>query len=315
MEISSNISNIPRFRFHVLTLPHTVTTPEYNACAYTMKVLKFCKMMKQRGHHVIHYGHKDSVVECDEHVTLLDNSDLEKAYGSHNWKKDFFKHSTDDHCHIKYNEEGIREVIQRIQEKDFVLPFWGRGHINIIEAVKKDKRGVVVEPGIGYYDSFSDFRIYESWAIANHTMGMQKESNPSWYHVVIPNYFDVKDFETNEEREDYFLFLGRIDKCKGADLAIDLTEKIGAKLIMAGQGDIIENLGYKEIPPHVEYIGYADIEKRKELMSKAKGFLIFSNYIEPFGGAAVEAMMSGCPVICPDWGAFHRNNFTWRNWI
>ena len=65
-----------KYRFHVLSLPHTVTTKEYCACAYTMKVLKFCTMMKKRGHYIIHYGHEDSVVDCDEHVTLITNDDM-----------------------------------------------------------------------------------------------------------------------------------------------------------------------------------------------------------------------------------------------
>ena len=34
------------FRIHVLGLPHTKTTKDFTACAYTQKVWKFCKMMK-----------------------------------------------------------------------------------------------------------------------------------------------------------------------------------------------------------------------------------------------------------------------------
>ena len=62
---------MPRFRLHVVGLPHTQTSKEHCACAYTQKVLNFCRMMKSLGHEVFHYGAEGSHVECDEHVQVI----------------------------------------------------------------------------------------------------------------------------------------------------------------------------------------------------------------------------------------------------
>ena len=43
-------------RFHVVSLPHTQATAEFSACACTMKVIGFCRMMKSLGHTVFLYA-------------------------------------------------------------------------------------------------------------------------------------------------------------------------------------------------------------------------------------------------------------------
>jgi glycosyltransferase involved in cell wall biosynthesis len=123
------------------------------------------------------------------------------------------------------------------------------------------------------------------------------------YEVVIPNYFDKEDFEYKEEKEDYFLYLGRVYSGKGVDIAIDATKRAGVKLVIAGQ----KEEGY-QLPDHVEYVGYADVPTRKRLMANAKASFIPSQYVEPFGGVQVENLLSGTPTITSDWGSFTENN-------
>jgi len=293
-------------RFHVLGLPHTVSSPEYNACAFTQKVVKFCRMMKGRGHTLIHYGHADSVVDADEHVTVTTDEDLEIAYGNYDWKKNFFKHNAGDHAHTVFNERAGKEIAKRKQKNDFILAFWGYG---VKGACDANQDLIVVEPGIGYPHSFSRFKVYESYAVMHALCGVNAVAMGimDWYHTVIPNYFDPTEFTFEAEKDDYILALGRITSAKGVDIAIQATEKTGHKLIIAGQGDP-SNVGLKEWPSHVECIGYADIETRRKLMSKAKAGFIASTYIEPFGGVQVEYHMSGTPVISSDWGAFTEVN-------
>lgn len=292
-------------RFHILGLPHTVTSKEYVACAYTQKVLKFAQGMTRRGHEVLHYGHKDSVLECTEHIPVLDNDDLAKAYGSHDWRKTFFKFDTNDHAYQTFYKNAIAEVGKRKLKHDFILPFWGSGVRPVIDA---HPDMIAVEPGIGYAGGhWCRWKVFESYAIYHAYCGLQAVGNcrQDWYEVVIPNYFDPEDFtyRGNDEKEDYFLYLGRVYSGKGVDVAIQATEKAGVKLVIAGQKEV----GYK-LPDHVEYVGYADVEKRKQLMSKAKASFVPSQYVEPFGGVQVENLFSGTPTITTDWGSFAENN-------
>lgn len=291
-------------RFHILGLPHTVTSKEYNACAYTQKVLKFGKMMTSRGHEVIHYGHEESDLICTEHVTVLTNDDLKKAYGNYDWRNNFFKYDKKDHAYQTFFANAIREVGKRKQKHDFILPFWGSGVREVCDAHQQDM--IVVEPGIGYAGGhWARWKVFESYAIMHAYYNMQGVGHcqSDWYDVVIPNYFDPEDFQFNDKKEDYMLFLGRVYSGKGVHIAIQASEAAGCKLVIAGQKP--DDMHF---PSHVEFVGYADVPTRKKLMANAKGAYVPSMYIEPFGGVQIEMLFSGTPTITTDWGSFVENN-------
>lgn len=259
-------------------------------------------MMTDLGHTVIHYGNEESDLICSEHVSVTSKKDLQISYGKNNWKENVFKYKVTDHAYQVFQINAIKEIEKRKRNFDFVLAFFGAAHENICNYF--DKRWFIpVEPGIGYTKIFAPCKVFESYSLYHTLLGKE---DMSWYDAVIPNYFDPNDFTFNSNKKDYFLYIGRLVRSKGIDVAIDVTKTIGAKLIIAGQKS--DEIDPKDFPSHVEYVGYADIEMRRELMSNAIAGFVPTRYAEPFGGVQMEFLFSGTPTITTDWGAFSENN-------
>ena len=299
-----------KFRFHVLGVPHTKTTPDYSACAYTQKAWKFCKMMGSRGHEIIHYGVEGSCPPNATQVDVVSDEIYQKVYGTHPYRQKFFKFDTGDECYQTFFKNAIEEINKRKQPLDFILPFWGNGVKPICNAIPDL---ITVEPGIGYAGGFANYRIYESYAIMHADMGIDSVAfcNPKWYWRVIPNYFDLDEFEYNpfygpRLQDPYILFLGRVCEAKGIHIALEVCKRLGVRLKVAGQ--VSDEFSDYEWPDFVELVGYADIKKRTELMRNAVALILASTYTEPFGGVQIETLLSGTPTITSDWGAFAENN-------
>ncbi len=300
------------YRFHILGVPHTISIREYSACAFTQKIVKMCKMLKARGHTVIHYGHEDSVVDCDEHVTVTRRSDLQKSYGNLDWRKQGVPtYRLDDHVYKEFFANTIAALHRRKQRGDFLLCPFGGNHKPVADA---HPDLIACEPGIGYPDGgFAKFRVFESYSIMHASLGIPsvKDANHNmWYDVVIPNYYDLDDFEFSAVKDDYFLFLGRVGSAKGIHIALQIVEAVGGHLIVAGPGGIEDRQTRTDRPisEYVKVVGVVGPEERKRLIAGAKATLAPSMFLEPFCGVQVESMLSGTPVISSDWGAFSEVN-------
>lgn len=283
-------------QLHILSLPHTQLTHEYVSCAYTMKALKLAKMMNSIGYTVFLYGSEDfDLGDTDiQGITTITKAEQYKFFGDNDHTKQFYNitwNPSDGHW-VHFNNNAIGEINKRVKPKDLILTFAGVCQQQVANAFPNH---MTVEAGIGYTGTFSKFRVFESYAHMHWVYGNQKDDNGHFYDTVIPNYYDPDEFPFSNKREDYFLFIGRLIERKGLHIAQQVCEKLGKRLVVAGQG---------EFKGYGEYVGTVGVKERGELMSRATAVFVPTTYLEPFGGVHAEALLSGSPVITTNFGVF-----------
>lgn len=251
-------------------------------------------MMTDLGHEVIFYASEENEARVSELVTVITKEKQREIFGNHNHKKDFFNITWGayDPCWVEMNANAIRAIAQRIKPRDFICLIGGTCQEVIARAFPNN---MSVEYGIGYLGTFSQYRVFESYAHMHYVHGQDRNDNGSFYDTVIPNYYDLEEFPYAEKTDDYFLFMGRLIDRKGWRIAQQVCERLGKRLILAGQG---------EFSGYGEHVGVVGVEQRGELMSKAKAVFVPTTYLEPFGGVHAEALLCGTPVITTNFGVF-----------
>ena len=280
-------------RFHVIALPHTQTARGFSACAFNEKVRKFCIMMKALEHTVYLYASEHNEAPCDEHIACISEAERVASLGGKHYTEASFD-NTLPHWRA-FNARAIMGIRARAEPRDFICVIGGLSHKPIADAFPGM---MTVEFGIGYPGTFAKYRVWESYAWM-HTCYGAANRNPAaidgiWFDAVIPSYFEPEKFPFRLDKDDYYLFIGRMIERKGVHIASEICERAGKRLVLAGPG---------KPPRYGEHVGEVGPEQRGKLMAGAKALIMPTTYIEPFGSVAPEAMMCGTPVICTDWGA------------
>jgi glycosyltransferase involved in cell wall biosynthesis len=297
-------------RLHVIGLPHTETTRAFEWCAYTSKVRKFCDMMSSLGHEVFLYAGEANEAAVTEHVAVISREEQSGWWGHLDWSRDVFPADGWDIGAPWWrlmNGRAIAAIRERLQSHDYICIIAGRAQQEIADAFPEL---IVVEWGIGYEGTFASNRVFESYAWAHRIAGTYGPDDVHYFDTVIPNSFEPEAFPLGRGDGGYFLFVGRLIPRKGPHIAAEVCRRIGAKLVLAGQGVSAQEPGRivgssgALVEGDVEHVGMVGPERRAELMGGARAVFVPTIYLEPFGGVAVEAMMTGTPVITTDWGAF-----------
>ena len=306
--------------FHVVSLPHTQTTMEYEACAYTSKTRKFCNMMKSLGHKVYLYASEENEANVDELITIAPKDDQQKWFGDNDFKQNFFNltwNIEDEHWQ-NTNRRAISQIKKRINKKDFICIIGGVCQKQIADAFPAH---MSVEYGIGYEGVFAPFRVYESYSHMHYVQGKLNDDNGRFYDAVIPNYFEPENFQFKNKKEDYFLFLGRFIPRKGVEIAVEVTRRLGKRLVLAGQGvskvegNTIYGDDFSVSGDHILHVGHANVAQRSALLRNATATFMATTYIEPFGGGGNRKSALWNPSNSYGFWGICREYPAWSSWL
>jgi glycosyltransferase involved in cell wall biosynthesis len=301
---------------HILGLFHTIPNSDYHHCAFTQKAFRIPKMMQPLGYRCIEYHNGTSESAAENKVQILTEEELFSYTGKH--QKTAFHGNTAVLGSRQWTEfdKRLKTILPtKLKDGDIVCHPFGRAHMDL---VKMFPNVYHVETGIGYPDAdFGAFRIFESYAWMHYHYGKTlhfdgsgrlcfgtdnlpvQGSGGKEYNWIVPNYFDLDDWDYRPNPGKYLLYYGRICPEKGLDVVKAIADAIDEEIWVAGQGSIDP---WKH--PRLKYIGPVTGKARSELVGNAKALLMPTRYIEPFGGAGVEGQLCGTPLIASNFGCF-----------
>lgn len=284
-------------RLHLVALPHTQVSKAFEGCAYTGKVRRFCKMMKDR-YEILLYAPEGPKVDGATLIPCLTNKDRVNIFG-----KDDPARLPDwptDSQTAMFNLNVITALQGKVAKEDLVLISAGRTHLPITQTLTEN---IYAEWTVGYEGVIGGpiFAAFESYSWLAHVYAKMGVNDIRYYDRVIPPYFDPADFtKVNRGNGQYLGFLGRRIERKGFKTAAIIAKEVGMPLLVAGAGTMTADVEGAD----VTYLGPLNPPARNRFLAGAKALLVPTTYLEPGGNVAIEGMACGTPVIATDQGVF-----------
>jgi glycosyltransferase involved in cell wall biosynthesis len=114
---------------------------------------------------------------------------------------------------------------------------------------------------------------------------------------------EASRFPVGDGKGDHLLFLGRLAPEKGAHRALEVANRAGMTLKLAGKMHSPEEHRYFEecVRPYLgrraDYLGEVDHDEKLRLLGDATALLNPIRWREPFGLVMIEALACGTPVL------------------
>jgi len=192
----------------------------------------------------------------------------------------------------------ISEVFDRAADFDLI-----HNHFDFLPLTYS---GLVETPLVTTIHGFSSpsiIPVYRKYNARGHYVAIsESDKSPELdYIATIHHGIDVTQFAYSGAAGRYLLFFGRIHPEKGVREAIEVAQRVGIKLVIAG---IVQDHDYfaTEVEPqidgaNVEYLGSVGPDRKADMLGGALALLHLISFDEPFGLSLIESMACGTPVI------------------
>lgn len=115
--------------------------------------------------------------------------------------------------------------------------------------------------------------------------------------IVKPNFMNEPN-QSQPDRKQFVLFVGRLTKEKGIEFLLDAWKEIPTKLIVVGENQ--KNYSDKE---NIEFVGLQNRDKVLKLISTCRFLVVPSLWYEGFPMVILEAFSRSTPVLCSNFGS------------
>ncbi len=146
-------------------------------------------------------------------------------------------------------------------------------------------------------DKYIVFTEFSKDIFLNSSLNLREEQI-----AIKPNFIADPGVNT-EEREDFYLFVGRLSPEKGISVLLEAAKKEGFPLYILGDGPMrAEVEAASAEAPSIKYLGHTSREQVLEYFKKTKALIFSSLWYEGMPMVIVECMASGAPIIVSDLG-------------
>jgi glycosyltransferase involved in cell wall biosynthesis len=273
-----------------LIAPPFIAVPPADYGGTELFVAHLAEGLSQLGLEVVVYANGESTVNT-ERRWIYERSDWPIKNPSHAMIKSLNHESwavreAAEDCDVIHLQSAEALVLSRFIERPTVLTLHGPHDARLSEFYK-------------FYPEVTYVCISEAQC--------KQESMPKMRTV--HHGIDLSQYRLVEQKQQYLSFIGRIAPLKGTHLAIDVAQRTGIPLKIAGDVQpMYREYFEKKIKPQldgtlVEYIGLADLQAKNELLGNSMAMLFPIQWNEPFGLVMVEAMACGTPVLAMPGGS------------